>query len=172
VTRSVDRYGKARADDPPRVNPAVNLIEEKFFRLLLELQTHQAMRLQYSVSLVCIAIQNGMQEDGGEFLRHVAELYPPQLRLTDVVTVFPPDSIGLLLVNADTYQLPRIVDRVNEVFAAGRVSFGGEERPLRWHAGGASYPRTANSGKELLRQATTLMARARESGEARLLLPT
>jgi hypothetical protein len=171
VTRSVDWQGEtARGDDA--ANPAANLIEEKFFRFLLELQAHQAMRLQYCLSLVCVAIQNGASGDTVEFMRHVAELYPPQLRLTDVVTVFPPDSIGLLLVNADTYQLPRIVDRVNEVFAAGRVSFGGEERPLRWHAGGASYPRTANSGKELLRQASTLMTRARDSGEARLLLPT
>lgn len=149
-----------------------NLIAADVFEFLVELQSHQAMRLQYCISVVCVSIDADVDGDRPVLVKHVGEMYLGHLRNTDVVAVFPPDSIALLLVNADAIHLPQIVTRASEVLATGWLTFRGRELPVRWSAGGGSYPRTASTAKDLLRQATALMARAREEGGGRLYLPT
>ena len=163
------------ADQPPNVELAPgtseNLLDENLFRFLLDLEVQRALRLQYPISVVCIAADLRPQEVDPSFTRRVARMVLRQIRATDVVTMLSQASIGLLLVDADTGALPRIHRRVKEELEAHPLTVQGRERRLTWSAGGGCYPQTATGGRDLLRQASDLMARAQGEGGDRLYLP-
>lgn len=93
-----------------------------------------------------------------------------RIRATDVITTLSESSIGLLLIDAETWALPRIHQRLKEDLEAHRLAVRGRESRLTWSAGGACYPQTASSGEDLLRQAVDLMSRAKDEGGDRLYL--
>lgn len=151
-----------------------NLVEEDVFRLLLDLEVQKAMRLRYPVAVVIVAIdaENRPSPDDREALvRRLAELATGQLRATDVVAPLSPSAIGLLLIDAATPTLPRIVSRAAQPWEESRLALEDSEKWVRWSAGGGCYPHTATTVTGLLRQASDLMARAREEGGDRLCLP-
>lgn len=134
------------------------------FRLLVELEVEKATRLQYCVGVVCLAPDLPAGQGPG-VARQVAEIAARQLRATDVVaTLGETATIGLLLVDAETQALSRIVKRTTDVLEARPVTIHGNEGRVTWSAGAGCYPQTARSGQDLLTQATDLMTRAREQG--------
>ncbi|MBI1893675.1 MAG: diguanylate cyclase [Candidatus Rokubacteria bacterium] len=147
------------------------VVEQDVFMLVFELETHKAARLQYCVSLLFIGLDAGPTDNGGDLVKNVAELAARRLRATDVVTTFRPSSIGMLLIDAETPTLPQIFSRVTEDVRRGQLRFAGKEWRLTVSGGGACYPRTATTGRDVLRQASVLMRRAREEGGNRVLIP-
>lgn len=151
-----------------------NLVDEEVFRLLLDLEVQKAMRLRYCVAVVLVEIdaEDGhAPEDREAVVRRLAELATRQLRATDVVATLSPSSIALLLIDAETPALPRILDRAAQPWEEGRLGLAGRDWRVRWSAGGGCYPQTATTVSALLRQAGDLLARAREEGGHRLCLP-
>ena len=84
----------------------------------------------------------------------------PSIRATDAISARNGDCITMLLVDAEDTNLPTIMDRLTP---------GLEGIP--WSAGGACYPKTAANADELLKQAETMMARAKVDGGRRFYLP-
>lgn len=151
-----------------------NLVDEQLFQLLLNLEIQKAIRLQYCLAVVLVAIEaenSHEHEDYPGLVTHLAEIATRQLRATDVVATLAPSQIGLLLIDAETSALPRIVSRAAQHWGSGRLSLAGREWRVRWSAGAGCYPQTATTLKGLLRQATELMTRAKEEGGGRLYLP-
>lgn len=149
----------------------MNLVEENLFRFLLDLEVQKATRLQYPVSVVCMAPDLARGEVDPSLTKHGAEMVLRRIRATDVVTTLSQSSIGLLLIDAETRALPRIHERVKEELEAHALTVAGRELHVTWSAGGGCYPQTATSGRYLLRQAIDLMVRARGEGGDRLFLP-
>ena len=159
-----------------------NLVAEDLFKLLLHLEIQKAVRLQYCVSVICLTpdlpdLPNQTIDPG--LPRQIAESAVRQLRGTDVATIFSSGgSVGLMLIDADTRTLGQILDRATD---AARVTMGQavarqdqprQDQPISLSAGASCYPETATSGRDLLRQATELMGRARAEGGNRLYLPS
>src|SRR5262245_9974569 len=63
-----------------------NVIEEDIFRLILELEGHKAVRLQYCLSVIVLSAEANGQEatEAAVLTRHVAEVAARQVRATDV----------------------------------------------------------------------------------------
>lgn len=152
-------------------NKSQNLVEENLFKFLLDLEVQKAMRLQYPVSVICMAPDLKPGQVDPSFTKHVAEMALRRIRVTDVVTTLSQSSIGVLLIDAETWTLPIIHQRVKEELEAHPLTAGGRERHVTWSAGGGCYPQTATSGRYLLRQAIDLTVRARGEGGDRLFLP-
>lgn len=148
-----------------------NFVEENLFRFLLDLEVQKALRLQYPISVVCMAPDLRPGEVDQSFTNRVAEMALRRIRATDVVTTLPQSSIGLLLIDAETWALSRIHQRVKEELEAHPLIVRGREVHVTWSAGGGCYPQTATSGSYLLHQAVDLMVRARGEGGDRLFLP-
>jgi len=151
-----------------------NLIAEDLFKLLLHLEIQKAVRLQYCVSVVCLTPDLPSQTMDPALPRQIAESTVRQLRRTDVATVFSSgESIGLMLIDADTRTLSQILDRATDAArVAAAQAVAQPDQPVSLSAGASCYPETASSGRDLLRQATDLMARARAEGGNRLYLPS
>jgi len=71
------------------------------------------------------------------------------LRATDAVAPWPPSSLVVLLIDAESGDIPAVMQRITLHLA--RAS---------WGAGGVSYPRATQVADDMLRQATSLMERA------------
>jgi len=159
---------------------AGNVIDESVFRFLLDLELQKAVRLQYCVSVILVSLDegngagNGHAGEPGEAVltRQIAESVAPHLRSTDVVAPLPGRALGVLLIDAETGNLPAILGRATDEWRARPVAPAGRERPLKWSAGGGCFPLTATNATGLMRQATDLMTRARAEGGDRLYLPT
>lgn len=148
-----------------------NYVDEDLFRFILDLELQKALRLQYYVSVVCFTPDPVPGNADASLLRHMAQRTLRLLRATDVATTFSDTTncIGLLLVDAEARSLPGIVSRVRELPAGPE---GDREERLSWSAGGSCYPQTVTSARDLLAQATDLMARAKAEGGNRVCLPS
>jgi hypothetical protein len=92
-------------------------------------------------------------------------------RAVDAVTVVSPATICLLLIDAETDDLPHIVSRTTAELDGRLLAREPGEQAVTWSAGAGCYPFTATSGPELLRQATDLSSQASREGGDRLSLP-
>lgn len=163
-----------RGPETGRAGEVPNLVDEPVFRLLLNLEVQKATRLHYCVGVVVMAIDAETSREPAAYqalVRYVAEMAARQLRATDAVATLSPSSIGLLLIDAETAVLPRILSRAVQPWEHGRLNVEGRDWWVHWNAGGGSYPSTATTANGLLRQATDLVDRAREEGGDRLCLP-
>lgn len=154
------------------MNPAHNYVEDNVFRFLVNLEVQKAIRLQYCISIVCLAPDLTAGTTDPSQLRHIAQAALRSLRATDVATTVSVDStrcVALLLIDAEPRSLRPIVNRVTAVRAPVERA---EEERLSWSAGGGSYPQTVTGGEELLRQALDLMTRANADGGNRFYLPS
>jgi hypothetical protein len=150
-----------------------NLVEEDLFKLLLHLELQKAVRLQYCVSVVCLTPDLPPASLDRALAKKIAETAVRQLRGTDVATAFSAGpSVGLLLIDADTRTLPQILERAREGARVAVQAHGGTDQEVSLSAGAGCYPETATTGRDLLRQATDLMVRARAEGGDRFYLPT
>ena len=122
------------------LNPrAARSVDEKLFRLLLELEFDKAQRLHYFISVLCLSITPRLNE---RWMRHLTDRFTDRLRSTDVVTLTSGSSWTFLLVGAQPESLKSIILRITEHLGT-----------LSWCAGGASYPDTALGVDDLLVQA-------------------
>lgn len=149
-----------------------NVVEENLFKFLLDLEVQKATRLQYCLSVVCMTPDLRAGEADGPLTKHLAGLVARQLRATDIVTTFTSPSLGLLLIDAEIQNLPRIHQRVKEELEAHPLTVGGREWHVTWSAGGSCFPLTASSGSDLVPQAMDLMTRAKREGVGLLYLPS
>lgn len=161
---------RSGGDDGP-VSQAQNLIEAGFFQQLLDLETQKALRLRYSLSVLCVSVSETLQGENPPPTRYVAEAMIRRLRATDVATVVSPSVVGILLVNAEIQSVREVFDRATETLRDHPVSFDARESRLILRAGAVCFPGTVTNASDLMRQAIALMGRASEEGTASLHLP-
>jgi hypothetical protein len=142
--------------NPPRSFPDDNgarSVDASLFRLLVDVEMHKAQRLRYCISVICLCAKALSTELSGSglFLDHIRR----QLRATDAVAEWPSAALALLLVDADSDDIPAVMRRITT-----------ELTEDSWRAGAVSYPRRNWGVDEMLRQARQLMERAlSEPGE-------
>jgi hypothetical protein len=145
--------------------PHGTIVDEETFACVTELETRQAARLQYAVSMLTVF----RHREGGtlasmEAAEQLAEIISSLVRDTDVIQIVPTaGSVRVLLVGGELEDLRTIVQRI-----IGEVSlhmFQGESE-FAVKIGGACFPATAGNSQELLMQADALADEAlREPGE-------
>lgn len=141
-----------------------NLVEPRLFSFALHHEIHQATRLRYFLSLLCLTPDLPPSKATRPLLKRVARLSISRLRATDLATSLGGGSVRILLVDAETKNLPEILRRIKEgVESLARLTLS---------AGGACYPQTTGSEEGFVQQATDLMDLARAEGGDRLYLPS
>lgn len=150
---------------------AQNLVDQKVFTLLLNHEIHKATRLQYCFSILCLTPDLPPRHADLTFANHLARVAIGHLRTTDLASTLPPVCVALLLIDAEARNLPGILQRLKEALEPLSLSVKGREGGFTLSAGGGSYPQTATSGSELLRQAIDLMTQAKAEGGNRFYLP-
>jgi hypothetical protein len=133
-------------------------VDGDLFRVVVELECHKAVRLQYCVSAVVLTldVQSGADSSSGETspLDEIAKEVARELRATDLVAVLSSSEVGLLLIDAEATDLVHVVERVKR-------SLSMCPQPREWRASGACFPMTVSRGSLLLAQA----GHARDQGE-------
>jgi hypothetical protein len=139
--------GPAMTDPPlpPPSSGGARIVDATLFQLLVEAEIHKAQRLRYCISVICISVKEAVAELSAPML----ELFRRQLRATDVVAAWPPGSLALLLIDAESGDIPSVMGRITASLAEGS-----------WSAGGVSYPRANRIATDMVRHAVTLMERA------------
>jgi GGDEF domain-containing protein len=145
--------------------PAENLIEPDVFKLFLELETRKALRLRYSVSLLCVTPDQPLDS---EVMMTAARTVLDKVRATDVVSILPRSTLAILLIDADIPDVEDVLRRIAEPLSVGAAV----TQRQTWSAGASSYPHSGASGEALLRLASDLMAQAKREGGDRLYLPS
>ncbi len=135
--------GQRASDAELDPNRSQNLVEESLFRFLVHLEVQKALRLRYPISVVCMTPDIPPEQIDPSFTRRVADLAIRRVRATDVITTLSQSSIGLLLIDAETWALSRIHQRLKEELEAHRLTVRGRESRLTWSAGGGCYPWSA-----------------------------
>jgi hypothetical protein len=103
----------------------------------------KAQRLRYCISVICVSAKAVATDSS------FIDQFRGQLRATDVVAPWPPASLIVLLIDAESGDIPAVMQRITPHLAEGS-----------WGAGGVSYPRTTRAADDILRQAASLMERA------------
>ena len=140
-----------------------NLVDRTLFTFVLNHEIHLATRLQYPVSLLCLTPDLTRGAVNPFLLSRLARQAVSQVRATDLIMKLDGQKVALLLADAETRNLPVILERVKEGLELNS--------PLTLSAGGGCYPQTATNAGELLRQAVKLTGRAKAEGGNRLCLP-
>jgi GGDEF domain-containing protein len=156
--------GKSRPGDPQ------NLVDQGFFDFLVDLEVQKAARLQYPISVLCLSVDDppAIAEQGlRESLAHLAIR---ELRTTDVAVSLRTVVAAVLLVGAETLNLPGILARLRTAIESAVGSQDSSHITLS--VGGGCYPHTATNARELYEQALNLMTRAQTDGGDRAYLPT
>ena len=143
---------------PRPTRGGAQIVNDAVFRLLLDMEVRKAQRLRYLVSVVCIHVE---AETGSADASAAVKMVASLIRSTDAVTARDQSTLALLLIDADASNLPTIFQRLEVALDA-----------LPWSAGGACYPQSAASAEDLLTQAATMMARARQDGGRRFYIAT
>jgi hypothetical protein len=122
-------------------------VDAALFRQLVDIELRKAQRLGYCISVICVSAKVLSTElyPSGLFLDH----FRRQLRATDAIAHWPPASLALLLVHADSEDIPAVMRRITAQLIDGS-----------WGAGAVSYPRRNWGVDEMLRRAAHLMERA------------
>jgi hypothetical protein len=128
------------------------VVDDSTFRLLLDLETKKAQRLRYPFAVLCL--ETDEPNPVPETLAHMAAC---ALRATDCVASRDSHSVVMLLIDAETGNLPVIVDRLTRALL-----------DITWSAGGASYPDCGATVERVMDQAATMQARAKQDGGRRL----
>ena len=139
---------------PPGGSAGAHVVDGETCDFLLRLEVLKAQRLRYLLSVVCMDVSESQRERA--HAETVVERAAPAIRSTDVMVMQTGSCVAFLLIDADSISLSGIVARVAVALS-----------DIPWSAGGACYPETAGSAKELLNQANTMMASAKRSGDHR-----
>ena len=182
--RPVRPYTSRRANLPPAVRDFVSdpgsgglplspaesrrFVDERQFRFLVDLEVVKAQRLQYCVSVVSLA-PNPADTAVEVPMPHLVAGILRRIRATDVATQLSDGTLAVLLIDAETMALNLVVGRMRaELMAVG----GSAGSTAKWSAGGACYPKTAQSPTDLLRLARELLGRALADGGDRVYIAT
>ena len=139
-----------------------NLVGPRLFTFIVNQEIHKATRLQYPVSILCLSPDLAPDAAASSFLERLAKQAVTQMRATDLAAKLG-SSVALLLIDAETRNLPGILKRLKESL---------ELTPgLTLSAGGGCYPQTATSGSALVWQAVELVGGAKAKGGNQLHLP-
>jgi hypothetical protein len=159
------------AGDEGPFSHAQNLVDADFFPQLLHLETQKALRLRYSISVLCVSVSEGDQgEDPPPPTKYVAQEMIRRLRATDVATLLSPSAVGILLVDADIQSVRQVFERATETLRDHPASYEGRESRVTLRAGAVCFPGTVTNASDLMRQAIALMGRASAEGTS-LYLP-
>ncbi|PYM95769.1 MAG: hypothetical protein DME04_03850 [Candidatus Rokuibacteriota bacterium] len=140
--------------------PHGTIVDEETFACVTELETRQAARLQYAVSMLTVFRNRaGSILTSEEAAEQLAEVISSLVRDTDVIHVVPGGgAVRVLLVGGELEDLRAIIQRI--IAEVSLYMFEGAST-LVVKIGGACYPATAGNSQELLRQADTLAEEAR-----------
>jgi hypothetical protein len=139
--------------------PHATIVDEETFAGVTELETRQAARLQYAVSMLTIHRSRDRDDaDPSDTAEQLAEVIGPVIRSTDLIEVVPSATVRVLLVGGELEDLRTIIQRI--IAEVGHYRFD-EQRTLVVRIGGSCFPATAVSSRDLLHQADTLAAEAR-----------
>jgi hypothetical protein len=139
--------------------PHAPIVDEETFALISELEIRKAVRLSYPVSMLAILpdpMGGGAAPDPRPLAEQLAGVLCRVVRGTDLIRL-PAASAGLhaLLVDAESADLPGIIERITEEVAAHQFRLDGERRGVTLSVGGASFPTTVATSQELLVEADT-----------------
>ena len=127
----------------PSTSGGARTVDPALFRILVDSEMRKAQRLRYSISVICVSAKAVATE------LSFIDQFRGQLRATDVVAPWPPASLVVLLIDAESGDIPVVMRRITLHLAEGS-----------WWAGGVSYPRATQVSDDMLRQAASLMERA------------
>ena len=127
----------------PPSSGGARAVHPALFRILVDSEMRKAQRLRYGISVICVSAKAVATE------LPFMDQFRGQLRATDVVAPWPPASLVVLLIDAESGDIPAVMRRITLHLAEGS-----------WCAGGVSYPRATQLADDMLRQAASLMERA------------
>lgn len=167
------RSPRARSDELEPEADVPTLVEADLLRFLIELEIQKAVRLQYSLAVIRIALGIPDGDGGCGLAKRVVDEMTRQLRATDVVTTLSNASLAILLIDADPGSVPRIVERVMAACdTTPTTSASPDARPgWLWRAGGSLYPQSAGTAEHVWQQAGGMLHRARREGANHVYLP-
>ncbi len=145
-----------------------NLVDQGFFDFLIDLEVQKAARLQYPIAVLCLSVDDPPAKAEQDLRESLGLLAIRELRTTDVAVNLRTVVAAVLLVGAETLNLPGILARLRTAIE----SAVGNSSHITLSAGGGCYPHTATNAKELYEQALNLMTRAQADGGDRAYLPT
>jgi diguanylate cyclase (GGDEF)-like protein len=153
-----------------RTSGPANVVDERTFSLVLQLELHKATRLRYCFSVLCVTpdLNGDMTPD---VIRRLARVMVQHLRRTDLVTRLKAPGLAVLLIDAEPRSLEVIVRRVQDGLALQRITAKRLASEVTLSAGGACFPLTAQSSAEVISQAVDLMTRAQRDGGNQLYVP-
>jgi hypothetical protein len=154
--------GISESDGMPRwdFRPHGIIVDQGTFAGVTEVETRQAARLQYAVSMLTIhRSRDSDVADPGHVAAQLAEVVSPVIRSTDLVEVEPSaGTVRILLIGGDLEDLHSIIERIIAEISHYRF---GEGPTLVVSIGGSCFPATAASSRDLRLQADAL---AKEAG--------
>jgi hypothetical protein len=135
------------------------IVDQDTFSWITELETRQAARLQYAVSMLTIHQTRSHLADPDHAAAQLADLVSPVIRSTDLVAVDPPAAaVRVLLVGGDLEDLRGIIQRI--IVEVRHYRFPEDPAPVV-SIGGSCFPATAASSRELRLRADALAEEAR-----------
>jgi len=143
-----------------QTDPSASFVNEETFEFITDLEVRKAVRLQYYLSLLAIEPEvNGEIQEPAAVVRQLAQLIQTELRGTDLITLGASPRLHVLLVNAQLYNLPAIIERIVRQV---RRHFEVDNKPqaVALSIGGACFPTTARGREDLFGQVTELVAEA------------
>jgi hypothetical protein len=131
----------------PPTRGGARTVEPSLFRILVDSEMRKAQRLRYCISVICVCAKAVATELSAP--ARSIEQFRAQLRATDVIAPWPPASLVVLLIDAESRDIPAVMRRITLPLAEGS-----------WGAGSVSYPRATQVADDMLQQAASLMERA------------
>jgi diguanylate cyclase (GGDEF)-like protein len=142
-------------------DPSTSLVNEEIFEFITDLEVRKAVRLQYYLSLLAIEPEmNGDIQEPAAVVRQLAQLIQTELRGTDLITLGASPRLHVLLVNAQLYNLPAIIERIVRQVSRHRFEVDHKPQAVALSIGGACFPTTARGREDLFGQVTELVAEA------------
>ena len=145
--------------------PMTLTIDEHRFALVTELELQKAIRLHYPVSILAILPDpegDGEVADPPRLAGQLARVIGLVIRGTDLIRLpTATTSLHVLLVDAQFEQLQGIIQRITEEIGRRTFQINRERRPVRLSLGGACFPSTASTLRDLLAQAELRAQEAR-----------
>lgn len=144
-----------------------SVVEDETFRLFITLEFQKAQRLQYCISIVCLTPAVAGDTVSSRLVKNLAKRVAGYLRATDIIATLRGSTIGIVLIDAETSTVPRILTRVKDGLDGDPIA---RNRQLTWSAGGSCFPKTTTRVEDLIEHALDLMHKARKDGGDRLYL--
>src|SRR5438094_1611565 len=97
----------------PSTSGGARTVDPALFRILVDSGMLKAQRLRYSISVICVSAKAVATE------LSFIDQFRGQLRATDVVAPWPPASLVVLLIDAESGDIPAVMRRITLHLAEG-----------------------------------------------------